>query len=184
MTISSRVSCPTPACSKVTTLPSIRARVRPRFLESTKITDGESIPSRFQYQAEGFFLVFATEVGWKAQRLCSREGDSLVSRPLMLRSMSEVDILWKRIVPSRALVLQRAIVRSGLLERKEGMWTASLEMVRMGMLVLRSKTSSLPRRIGVQGIGPAKARDCVGDRSWGLECGGSGSGWISGLWLA
>ena len=161
----------------------MRAMVRPRFLESNKITERESSLSRFQYHSDGLFFVSVTEVGWKAQRLCSREGESRVSRPLMLRSMSEVDMWWKRIVPRSVLVLQRVTVRRGLLERKEGMWTDFREMERMSMLVLRSKTSSLPRRIGVHGMGPANARDCVGDRSWGLECGGSGSGWIWGLLL-
>jgi hypothetical protein len=139
--------------------------VRPRFLSSSKIIERESRLSRFQYQVEDFFFMLLTEVGWKDQRLCSRELESTVSRPLMLSSMSEVVMLWKRIVPRRALVLQRVIVRRGLLERKDGMWTASREMVRIGMLVLRSKTSSLPSRIGVQGMGPANAWDCVGDRS-------------------
>jgi hypothetical protein len=184
MTISSRVSCPTPACSKVRVLPSMRAMVRPRFLSSTKIIEREGRPSRFQYQVDDFFFMLVTEVGWNDHRLCSRELDSTVSRPLMLSSMSEVVMLWKRIFPRRALVLQRVTISSGLLERNEGMWTASREMERIGMLVSRSKTSPLPRRIGVHGIGPANARYCVGDRSWGLECGGSGSGWIWGLWLA
>lgn len=73
---------------------------------------------------------------------------------------------------------QRVMVRRGLLERIDGKWTASLEIARTGMLPSRLKTSSFPRRSGAQGIGPANARDWVGDRSWGLECGGSGSGWI------
>jgi hypothetical protein len=165
----------------------MRARVRPRFfLESNNITERESCLSRFQYHSDGLFFVLSVievEVGRKAQRLCNLEGESRVSRPLMLRSMSEVDRWWKRIVPRRALVLQRVSVRRGLLERKEGMWTDFREMERMGVLVLSEKTSSLLRRIGVHGVGPANARDCVGDRSWGLECGGSGSGWIWGLLL-
>jgi hypothetical protein len=165
----------------------MRARVRPHFfLELNNITERESSLSRFQYHSDGLLFVSVIEVGRKAQRLCSREGDSRVSRPLMLKSMSEVDRWWKRIVPRGVLVLvllQRVSVRRGLLERKEGMWTDFREMERMGVLVLSEKTASLLRRIGVHGVGPANARDCVGDRSWGLECGGSGSGWIWGLLL-
>lgn len=162
----------------------MRARVRPRFLLSTRITERESRVSRFQYQVEEDFFVFAfvTEVvGWKDQRLCRRELERIVSRPLMLSSMSEVVMLWKRIVARRALVLSlRVSVRRGLLEMKDGMWTASRVMARMGVLVLSSRMDSFPRRIGTQGMGPANASDCVGDKSWGLECGGSGSGWIWG----
>jgi hypothetical protein len=70
----------------------MRAMVRPRFLSSTRIIERERWLSRFQYQVEGSFFVLVIEVGWKDHRLCSRELDSAVSRPLMLTSMSEVVI--------------------------------------------------------------------------------------------
>lgn len=122
------------------------------------------------------------EVGWNDQRVCnSPELERTVVLPLTFSSMSEVVTLWKRIVPSCTFVWQWVRVRSGLLEKKEGRCTASLEMASMGVLVCGLTTSVFPRRTGAVGMGPWKARDCEGDSWAGLECGGSGSGWIGGV---
>lgn len=136
MMISSRVPSPSPAFSKIRMFPSMRAMVLPVFFASTKMTLRVSNLSRFQYQDARFPFASESEVGSNIQCRCRRELLSVVLRPLMCSWISDVLNLWKRIVPTAVLVSLCVTWRRGLLDRKDGRWTASLVMLRMGIRVV------------------------------------------------